>query len=154
MTRRVSLTALAEQATAPVDRAELVDETERAPVAEVVVEAVPEPQADKPGERPRLRPAAVSAPAQAGSAPPRNKKPAAGPGWVRFDQYERKEARLREDQYSQLSSESRRLNRQRHGQGERITENTLIRVAVDLLLARRSELQGVDEAELRRCLGL
>jgi hypothetical protein len=73
---------------------------------------------------------------------------------VRFDQYERKEARLREDQYSQLTAESRRLNRQRSSKGERITENTLIRVAIDLLLAKRFDLRGVDEPELRRSLGL
>ncbi|MGH3223058.1 MAG: hypothetical protein ACRDPY_30945 [Streptosporangiaceae bacterium] len=43
----------------------------------------------------------------------------------------------------------RGLNRQRGGEGERITENTLIRVAVDLLLARAGDLRGGTEDELR-----
>jgi hypothetical protein len=33
---------------------------------------------------------------------------------------------------------------------ERITENTLIRVAVDLLLARARKLHGLTEDELRK----
>lgn len=57
--------------------------------------------------------------------------------WVRYDQLERKETRLRPDQYNSLSELSRGLNRQRHGRGERITENTLIRVAIDLLLSEK-----------------
>ena len=74
--------------------------------------------------------------------------------WVRYDQYERKEARLRPDQYGRLSTASRTLNRARSGAGERITENTLIRVAIDLLLAREPELAGATEAQLRQSLGL
>lgn len=75
-------------------------------------------------------------------------------GWVRYDELERKEARLRTDQFSRLTELSRGLNRQRQGRGERITENTLIRVAIDLLLARSVDLAGVTEAELRSSLGL
>lgn len=67
---------------------------------------------------------------------------------------ERKEARLRVDQFESLTSESRRLNRLRNGEGERLTENTLIRVAVDLLLSDRSKLRGKTEAELRKSVGL
>ncbi|MGF2952117.1 hypothetical protein ACOJVP_07190 [Mycobacterium sp. THU-M116] len=74
--------------------------------------------------------------------------------WVRYDQLERKETRLRPDQYTRLSSISRSLNRARAGAGERITENTLIRVAIDLLLQRESELAGATEADLRRSMGL
>lgn len=74
--------------------------------------------------------------------------------WVRYDQLERKEARLRPDQYGRLSGISRNLNRTRAGQGERITENTLIRVAIDLLLQREADLAGATEAELRRSMGL
>ena len=36
----------------------------------------------------------------------------------------------------------------------RIRPNTLIRVAIDLLLERRAELRGTTEAELRASLGL
>jgi len=75
-------------------------------------------------------------------------------GWVRYDELERKEARLRTDQFSRLTELSRGLNRQRQGRGERITENTLIRVAIDLLLARSADLAGTTEAELRNSLGL
>lgn len=75
-------------------------------------------------------------------------------GWVRYDELERKEARLRTDQFSRLTELSRSLNRQRQGRGERITENTLIRVAIDLLLARSADLAGATEAELRNSLGL
>lgn len=59
----------------------------------------------------------------------------------------RKETRLREDQLEQLTILTRKLNRQRRG-GERITENTLIRVAIDLLLSQSEELSGATEAEL------
>jgi hypothetical protein len=74
--------------------------------------------------------------------------------WRRYDQYERKEARLREDQYNSLSEASRRLNKARNGNGERITENTLIRVAIDLLLANEDQLTGTGEAQIRASLGL
>lgn len=81
--------------------------------------------------------------------------PAPTPGeWVRYDQLARKEARVRPDQYNALTELARGLNRQRQGTGERITENTLIRVAIDLLLHRENTLVGSSEAELRASLGL
>ena len=60
----------------------------------------------------------------------------------------RKETRLREDQLDDLTKLTRRLNRARKG-GERLTENTLIRVAVDLLLTQSEALSGNTEHELR-----
>lgn len=61
----------------------------------------------------------------------------------------RKEARLTEDQVEALTALSRRLNRRRgSGEGERITENTLIRVAVDLLLSQADRLEGNTEDAL------
>src|SRR3546814_6262536 len=39
--------------------------------------------------------------------------------------------------------------RRRRVKDERITENTLIRVAIDLLLAHQDQLQGATEEELR-----
>ena len=63
---------------------------------------------------------------------------------------ERKELRLRADQLDELARLRRTLNRQRAGDGERITENTLIRVAVDLLLSRVGDLHGATENELRK----
>ena len=47
----------------------------------------------------------------------------------------RKECRLRPDQLDALTALARRLNRERKGKGERITENTLIRFALDRLLS-------------------
>jgi len=66
----------------------------------------------------------------------------------KYLQLARKEVCLREDQIEALSSLARRLNKLRRGRGERITENTLIRTAVDLLLTRQEALQGSDEEEL------
>jgi hypothetical protein len=63
---------------------------------------------------------------------------------------ERKELRLRADQLDELARLRRTLNRQRAGDGERITENTLIRVAVDMLLSRADRLRGTTEDELRK----
>jgi hypothetical protein len=70
----------------------------------------------------------------------------AGPLYSRLD---RKEIRLRTDQYERLTEHSRRLNRAKAGTGERITENTLIRIAIDLLLDRAADLEGSNEAELK-----
>ena len=69
------------------------------------------------------------------------------PKWQRL---ERKELRLRADQLDELARIRRTLNRQRGGEGERITENTLIRVAVDVLLGRVGKLRGTTEDELRK----
>jgi len=69
------------------------------------------------------------------------------PKWQRL---ERKELRLRADQLDELARIRRTLNRQRGGEGERITENTLIRVAVDMLLGRAGKLRGTTEDELRK----
>lgn len=68
---------------------------------------------------------------------------------------ERKETRLRQDQIDALTDLTRKLNRTKRVKGgERLTDNTLIRVAVDLLLNKASELQGTTEDELRNSLNL
>lgn len=73
----------------------------------------------------------------------------------RFAEFERKEARLRQDQLDALDALARKIKRARKpGAGERITDNTLIRVAVDLLLARKDELTGSTENELRTSVNL
>lgn len=59
----------------------------------------------------------------------------------------RKEVRLRDDQYDELTHLARQLNRQRTGTSERITENTLIRVAIDHLLKNKKLLGGSTESE-------
>ena len=68
--------------------------------------------------------------------------------------YQRKETRLSAEQQNGLTLLARRLSRAKGAGGERITDNTLIRIAVDLLLARSTQLNGNDEAELRDSLGL
>ncbi len=70
----------------------------------------------------------------------------------RYLQMERKELRLRVDQADELGRLTRRLNRARAKSGERITDNTLIRVAIDLLLQRSDRLAGATEDELRNSL--
>ncbi|MEV4902886.1 hypothetical protein AB0K08_16295 [Citricoccus sp. NPDC055426] len=74
-----------------------------------------------------------------------------GPRYLTFM---RKEARIAQTQADQLSSIARSLNMARKGRGERITDNTLIRIAIGLLLERRDELNGTTEAALFRSLGL
>lgn len=64
----------------------------------------------------------------------------------------RKEARLREDQVDDLSMLARKLSRAARGGEERITDNTLIRIAVDLLLTQSGKLTGSTEEELRKSL--
>lgn len=82
------------------------------------------------------------------------------PSSARYDQLERKEARFREDQVEELNRLARQLAkqaRQRRPSGtkpERITDNTLIRVAVDLLLSQSGRLRGTTEIELRKSVGL
>jgi hypothetical protein len=77
--------------------------------------------------------------------------PASEPLYLR---YQRKETRLRDDQQNGLTLLARRLTRAKGSGGERITDNTLIRVAVDLLLARSTDLAGADEDALRASVGL
>ena len=73
----------------------------------------------------------------------------AQPGLPKFARLTRKEARVREDQYAALAALARTLMRRRKVKDERITENTLIRVAIDLLLAHQDTLRGATEDELR-----
>lgn len=68
-----------------------------------------------------------------------------GPLYLRLT---RKEVRFRDDQLEALDRLARRLVRTRRGGGERITENTLVRVAVDFFLERAEGLAGRTEAEL------
>lgn len=56
---------------------------------------------------------------------------------------------MRDDQYSGLTALARDLMDERTRKTERITENTLIRVGIDLLLAHPELLTGDTEEELR-----
>jgi len=71
-----------------------------------------------------------------------------------YTELERKETRLRADQYEALSLTARRLQKQKVEPGKRITENTLIRVAIDLLLEHRDELAGETEEAIRNSVSL
>ena len=79
--------------------------------------------------------------------------PASPPGLPKYLRLERKELLIWPDQVTSLSVLARVLNRNRRSAGERITINTLIRVAVALLLSRSQDLAGTTEEELRRSLG-
>ena len=114
----------------------------------------PEPAAAAPPGR-----AAPETPARTrhapGPRPPRRARAAGTAGVTesqtpKWQSLERKELRLRADQVDELARLRRALNRQRGGEGERITENTLIRVAVDILLGRADRLRGTTEDELRK----
>lgn len=65
----------------------------------------------------------------------------------------RKEVRFRDEQMEGLHRLARRLSKARRGmKGDRITDNTLVRVAVDLLLQHTDDLAGHDEATLLESL--
>jgi len=70
----------------------------------------------------------------------------------KYLQLERTEARLRSDQVDELARLRRRVAANRDDKTERITDNTLIRLAVDLLLTRADELDGDTEDALRASL--
>ena len=99
----------------------------------------------KPGPRQRSR---------GPRAAPAERAPDPGPGLPKYLRLERKELLIWPEQITNLSILARVLNRTRGGAGERITTNTLIRVAVALLLSRSQDLAGTTEEELRRSLGL
>ena len=62
--------------------------------------------------------------------------------------------RLREDQLTALAELERVvMKRRKQKGGERITKNTLIRVAVDYLIANADRLEGDDESELLETFG-
>lgn len=66
----------------------------------------------------------------------------------KYQRLVRKEARLHEEQYDELTRLARELNRRKREVGEIITANTLLRVATELLLRRKTELRGDTEEEL------
>ena len=127
--------------------ADLLGEVDQAPAVLpprlAPAEAAPATAGEKPEPRPAPRRVARG-PRDAGTAGVTESQI---PKWQRL---ERKELRLRADQLDELARIRRTLNRQRGGEGERITENTLIRVAVDMLLGRAGKLRGTTEDELRK----
>ncbi len=130
---------------------------------EAVPEAREEAREDRPGSGggAAVRPAAreqsrdeAATPAAAAAAPGVQPTPRV-PRVPKYLALERKEARLRGDQVDSLASLARRVNRRKPSRGgERITENTLIRVAVDWLLSQEDNVGGSTEEEIRRGLGV
>jgi hypothetical protein len=107
--------------------------------------AAPPATASRPSAQPAARKSARKREQKPVTPAPRSIQPKEIP---LFSSLERKEARLREDQYTSLTAHARRLNRAKGTGGERITENTLIRVAIDLLLSQVDRLEGATEKEL------
>lgn len=129
-------------------------------------EAVPEAREEAREDRPEsgggaaVRPAAREqsrdeAATPAAAASPGVQPTPRVPRVPKYLALERKEARLRGDQVDSLASLARRVNRRKPSRGgERITENTLIRVAVDWLLSQEDNVGGSTEEEIRRGLGV
>lgn len=115
--------------------------------------AVPDEQTVVIEAKPTVPAAAErSNPGPPSRAPSRANQPS--PIATRYSDFQRKETRLRADQQNALTGHARRLNRAKGTSGARITDNTLIRVAVDLLLSKADKLAGRNEAELGRSVGL
>lgn len=80
---------------------------------------------------------------------PRESGPAqAGPNYLRFVRHD---LRARAEQLEAVAALRRRItaDRGRAERSERITDNTLIRVAIDLLLAHGDYLAGATEEQIR-----
>jgi hypothetical protein len=104
-------------------------------------------------------PTARKRPARKPAQPtPTTSAPATGPevpaGGVGYDKLKAKTLRFHESQSDAIQALVRVVNEQRAVPKERITDNTLIRLAVELLLERKDELAGSNEAELAASLGL
>ena len=115
------------------------------------------PDRKHPGAGPQLAPEVEPINVGDNAAPPLPPAQSQTPGRPRsgsedqpkFRQMLRLEARLRPDQVNDLAVLRRRVAAARQVRDERITDNTLIRVAVDLLLANGDQLVGDTEDQLR-----
>lgn len=95
--------------------------------------------------------AAPQAEAAIPESPPQEEAPEPAPQRTpKYLTYVRKECRLRPDQLDALTALARKLNRERKGKGERITENTLIRWAIDAFLERERGLLKDKQVFVRR----
>lgn len=117
----------------------------------------PEPRTDAGKSEPAVPEVPVAPAMPASRVKPAVQKPNAKraseePTLPAYLRYVRKETRLREDQQNQLTLQARRLNRAKTTRGARITENSLIRVAVDLFLAQADRAVGDDENAIRKSM--
>ena len=123
-----------------------VQQTSVEPTVTSAPVTIPKQPPTKPATERRQKGTSQPRPATPQKTPDRSVPP-----YLRF---ERKEARLRTDQLTDLTLRARQLNKTKDAEADRITDNTLIRIAVDLLLSRSDELAGGDEAKLRKSLGI
>lgn len=158
---RVKLTTMLDDVKNSLEPEPTAETEPSTPVAFTGPRPVPDASASKPApqERDAAQPEADRRGAPAPLTPPRRsptrrEEPAADPHHVHYASLVRKEARLRDDQIESLMLRARKLSRNKVGTDERITDNTLIRIAVDMLLAREADLAGNSEAELRKSVGL
>lgn len=112
------------------------------------------PPRQTPGTEPRL--VVEVEPVDVGEKPPAAKSQTPAPrksgsqdGQPRYRTMARMEARIRHDQVTELAKLRRAVAANRTDKSERITDNTLVRIAVDLLLSHRELLEGNTEEELR-----
>lgn len=70
----------------------------------------------------------------------------------RYQTFVRTESRLRQDQLDALAVLRRRVAANRTDKTERITDNTLLRLAVDLLLQNAHRISGDTEDRMRHSL--
>ena len=156
---RVRLNTLLEDAKSTLDSAQEA-KNESAAAATSLTQQHREPSVDEvpvPAPAPAgsaVRPTTEPASKPTRRAPARRTPPPPESERVHYSSLVRKEARLRDDQIESLTLRARKLSRNKASTEPRITDNTLIRVAVDLLLAREADLEGTSEAELRRSVGL
>lgn len=99
-----------------------------------------------------MEPTAAAVPANEPAA--KAEEPAGAPARPHYSLLVRKELRVFKDQAKDLKILTMTINDLKLSVGERITDNTLVRVAIDLLLERKDELSGTTERELRESLGL
>jgi hypothetical protein len=126
-----------------------VQERKSKPAApDPVEEPAPDPvtRVAAPAAAPRRAPLVVPAEAAEDEAQEAGVKP-------HYSKLLRKELRLYEDQSTNLSVLRKHINQGKVG-AERVTDNTLVRIAIDLLLERSGELKGMTENELRSSVGL
>lgn len=115
-------------------------------------EAAPEPKKQKSARKP-----AAGRPAAARRAPKVKEEPVDQEAeQARWLSMMRKEFRMHPQQAEDLKILTMRVNRQgRRDPGERVTDNTLIRIGLALLLEKhKNELRGSNEDELRASVGL
>jgi hypothetical protein len=113
----------------------------------------PRPNRTRPGATsslaPQVEPLTVAGAGPATESPAPVLTDPESAGLPKYQRMVRKEARLRPDQVDALAQLRRRITRGRHDRSETITDNTLLRVAVDLLLERGEQLAGDTEDQLR-----